>query len=127
MKKPKFKIWLGLLLALFLGSLGSLDQVWCFEAGGRCDPKKRLVARQVLQNPRVSVRDVPTAQLLLGGFRSGHLRVQGASWLILRRLTPISCMRLVLPQGDYSGDLSSQVPSTVFNSFAFLRTVILII
>ena len=40
MKKPRFKVWLGLLIALFLGSVGSLDQVWCFEAGGRCDPHK---------------------------------------------------------------------------------------
>ncbi len=43
-KKPKVTIRVVVLLALFLGCVGSLDQVWCAAVGGPCEPQNVLSA-----------------------------------------------------------------------------------
>ena len=53
------------------------------------------VARQVLHNPRVSVWDVPTTQLYWEVVDQGLSVFRPLLGIILRGLTPISCMRLV--------------------------------
>lgn len=127
MKKPKSKIWLGLLLAIFLGSLGSVDQVWCFEAGGGCDPINAPCCPPGTPQSSCQCTGCSDSPVALGGFRSGNLRVHGAFLANPQTVQADFVYETCLPKGDYSGYRSSQVPSADFNPFAYLRTVILII
>jgi hypothetical protein len=127
MKRPKIKIWFGLLLGLFLGSLGLPDQVWCFKAGGGCDPVSTPCCPPGTPQsscPCTGCSDSPAAS---AGFRSGHLRAQGAFWPNLQTAYANSLTNLLFPEEGYTRDLFSGVPSGFLNSFASLRTVILII
>jgi hypothetical protein len=127
MKKQKFKIWLGLLLALFLGSLGSLDQIWCFEATGCCYPQRVPCSPPVAPESPCQCTGCSDSPVVLGGFRLGQFRLQCASLVNQQMADADFVYETRLPQGDYSGDWSSHLPSAGFNPFAFLRTVILII
>lgn len=127
MKKPKFKIWLGILLALFLGSLGSLDHVSCLEAGGRCEPLGVPCCPPGTPQSSCQCTGCSDSPVVLGGFRSGNLRVQGASLAYPKMAAAAFGYGTRLPQVSYLGDLSSRLPSADFNPFASLRTVILII
>jgi hypothetical protein len=127
MKKQKFKIWLGLTLALFLGSLGSLDQVWCLEDGGRCYPQDAPCCPPGTSQSSCQCTGCSDSPVVLGGFRSGNLRLQGAYLANQQMADADFVYETRLPQGDYSRGRSSQVPSADFNPFLFLRTVIIII
>jgi hypothetical protein len=127
MKKPKFTAWFGLVVALFLGSVSSLDQVWCFEVGGRCEPVNAPCCPPGSPESSCQCAGCSDSPVVLGGFRSGHLRIQGASLANPQMAHADFVYETRLPQGDFSGDRSSRVPLTEYNPFAFLRTVILII
>lgn len=115
MKKPKFTIRAVVLLALFLGCVGSLDQVWCLAAGGPCEPQN-VPCQWCSDSPDV-----------LSGVRHGHFRSQGASWGISQAALAYSLNQVFLTTGGYSGGLCSPLPSSVFSTFTFLHTVVLII
>ncbi len=115
MKKAKFTIRVGFLLAFFLGCVGSLDPVWCVAGGGPCEPQNVPCAR---------CSDSPN---VLSGVRPGHLRSQGASWGISQAILADALNQAFLPTGDCSSGPCSPLPSSVFSCFTFLRTVVLII
>ena len=124
MNKRKFKIWLGFMLALFLGSL---DQVWCFEATGCRDIQKAPWGPPVSPESPYQCTGCSDSPVALSVFRAGHSRLQGASWGNSQAAhADCLCDTFLLPSG-YSGGLFPRVPITVFRSFSFLRTVVLLI
>jgi hypothetical protein len=127
MKKQKYKIWLGLLIALFLGSVGSLDQVWCFEAGGRHDPQHEAGSLPAAPEPLGQCAGCSDSPAILGSARSGPVRVQSASCAYPQGALADFLYETRLRSSGYSGDLFSKVSSTIFSSFTFLRTVVLLI
>jgi hypothetical protein len=114
-KKPKVTIRVVVLLALFLGCVGSLDQVWCAAVGGPCEPQNV---------PCAGCSDSPD---VLSGVRNGHLRSQSASWGTFQAILLDALNHAFLPMGDCSSGPRSPLPSSLFSCFALLRTVILII
>ena len=127
MKKRKFKIWLGLLLALFLGSLGSLDQVWCFKATGCRDIQKAPCDPPDAPESQHQCAGCSDSPVVLGAFRAGHFRFHGASLGNSHAAHSNSLCDAFLSTGGYSGDLFARLSITVLRSFSFLRTVVLLI
>ncbi len=127
MNKRNFRIWLGLLIALFLGSLGPLDQLWCFEGTGCCDTQKEaggipLTPESSHQSPGCSDNPV-----FVSAFRSGNFRLAGAVWDNFQASHADSFFDAFLWTGAPSDGLFFRAPISVFKSMAFLRTIVLII
>ena len=127
MNKRNFRIWLGLLIALFLGSLGSLDQVWCFEGTGCCDTQNEpdsipLTPESSHQCPGCS--DIP---VFASAFRPGNLRLAGGAWDNFQAAHTDSFLDALLWTDASSDGSFFRAPIAVSRSLAFLRTVVLII
>ena len=124
MKKRKFKIWLGLLLALFLGSL---DQVWCFEATGCRDAQKSPCGLPITPESPYQCMGCTDSPVAMSVSRTAHFRLHSASFGNFEAAhADCLCDAFLLTSG-YSGGLFPRVPITVFRSFALLRTVVLLI
>ena len=124
MKKRKFKIWLGLLLALFLGSL---DQVWCFEATGCRDAQKSPCGLPITPESPYQCMGCTDSPVAMSVSRTAHFRLHSASFGNFKAAhADCLCDAFLLTSG-YSGGLFPRVPITVFRSFALLRTVVLLI
>lgn len=127
MKKQRFIIWVSLLIAILIGAAGWQDQGCCFEVDRCCNPLNTTCCPpSTSQTPSRcgGCSDIPVVD---GVIRSGHFRTPRASSGIPQPVQVDFLSVTALPISGPSGGFFPLGPSPVLNSFAFLRTVILLI
>ena len=127
MKKLRYIILVSLLIAIFIGAAGLHDQVCCFEADRCCNPINTTCcppSTSQTQSRCGECSDIPAVD---GVIRSGHFRTPRASSGIPQPAQADFLSVTALPISGPSGGFFPLGPSPVLNSFAFLRTVVLLI
>jgi len=127
MKKQRFIVLASLLIAILIGAAGLQDQGCCFEADRCCNPINTTCcppSTSQTQSRCGGCSDIPTVD---GVIRSGHFRTPRASSGIPQPAQADFLSVTALSIGVPSVGFSPLGPSPVLNSFAFLRTVVLLI
>ncbi len=126
-RKPKFVIWLGVLMALFMGSLGSLDEMCSEDPCERKDPQNAPGWPPDFPpspSPCSGCSDSPAT---FGGPRIGHFRVFSASRPDHQAALADTLNDSLTPTFGHAGCLSRWLQSRVLNPLPFLRAVVLLI
>lgn len=125
--KPKVVTWLIFLMALFMGSIGSLDVVCCLESCEFRNPQEVPFSQPESPAPPSPCAGCSDSPAIFVGHRSGHCRVLGATLYNPQEASGDSFNNSLIPLFGHVGCPSRYAQSHVLNPFSLPQTVVLLI